>query len=429
MSGSIIKDFRELAGDILVSVKDLLRLTNTRSVNDFNKAARQNELTTYSLVSENVSAEIYKRLSAGLEAQLLANIESIVNNAVLADPTKAVDFVKHNFTNNGDMTDKIRSAVTDISDHLSETVAISDLSISFNNSLKEASVIIGGKDSHDSALVNRMYTGKIDTLNKAVKQTTKKFDARKSLGDLSKKEYNKNIKDLKREEQNERDAANTTVNRFEINKDALDKQAIQLPGHFHTISIKFTGGPDAKINRLEMTVFIRTQIIAVEASKIIEAIGSAKGRSMFNSYLEWRAGSNGFFKGFLMNLKEVQKQVDRDTSKDMTDRILGSLLTKGGFTRPKMLGEITEFKNYNLVLSTDDADRLFREQGLNLSRAADLKKVFNGLNILALVIVDEVKGRAIFYESSDPANMAIISFKSLAEAEKLTALFSTINRG
>lgn len=422
---SIIKDVREFAGDILVSVKDLLHFTNTRSVNDFNKAARQNELTTYSLVSENVSSEIYKRLTGGLEAQLLANIQSIISNAILSDPVAAVDFVKNNFTNNGDITDKLRGAVSDISDHLSEGVSFAEVSFTFGNSLTE-SVTIGGRDDANK----KRLTDSKKIFDKQVKNEKKL--QKEVIGNLKGHgASDKTIKALKQTSDKEIDLTKSSKtfssSKFEVNPEALDRQAISLPGHFHTVQIKYTTVA-GKADKLEMTVFIRTQIIAVDASKIIEAIGSTKGRSMFNSYLEWRAGSNGFFKGFLLNLKEISRQVDRDTSKSMEDRILGSLLTKGGFTRPKMLGEITELKNYNLIISTDDADRLYRENGLNLSKAADLKKIFNGLNILSLVVIDEVKGRAIFYESSNPTSMAVISFKSLAETEKLASLFATINR-
>lgn len=423
---SIIKDVREFAGDILVSVKDLLHFTNTRSVNDFNKAARKNELTTYSLVSENVSAEIYKRLTGGLEAQLLANIQSIISNAILSDPVAAVDFVKNNFTNNGDITDKLRGAVSDISDHLSEGVSFDEVSFTFGNSLTEASVIIGGRDdANRKKLVDgkKIFDTEVKIAKKLQNDNINKLKAQGAPAKV--------INDLKKTSSDSIDLVSSKQSfssvKFDVKPEALDRQAISLPGHFHTVQIKYTTVA-GKADKLEMTVFIRTQIIAVDASKIIEAMGSTKGRSMFNSYLEWRAGSNGFFKGFLLNLKEISRQVDRDTSKSMEDRILGSLLTKGGFTRPKMLGEITELKNYNLIISTDDADRLYRENGLNLSKAADLKKIFNGLNILSLVVVDEVKGRAIFYESSNPTSMAVISFKSLAETEKLASLFATINR-
>lgn len=424
----MIKDFRDAAGDILVAVKDLLHFTNTRSVNDFNKAARKNELTTYSLVSDNVTSEIFSRLSAGLEAQLLANIKAIVTNAVLADPGKAVDFVKNNFTNNGDMTDKLKSAVTDLSDHLNEGLSISEMNISFNNSLTEADISIGGRDDASKGRINDTYSTNrtandisIKDKNKKYKKATKHIDKKSDKYTISKLNHDAEINSINA-------AVDYNETNFKVNAAAIDRAAVQLPGHFHEFSIKFTSLA-GRVEKLDVTVFIRTQIIAVESSKIIEAIGSTKGRSMFNSYLQMRASGNGFFKDFLLNLKEIEKQVNRDTSKNMTDRILGSLLTKGGFTRPKMLGEITEFKNYNLILSTDDVDRITREQGLNLSKASDLKKIFNGLNILSLLIVDEVKGRVIFYESSNPANMTVVSIKTLAETEKLSALFSTINRG
>lgn len=426
---SMIKDFRDSAGDILLAVKDLLHLTNTRSVNDFNKAARQNELTTYSLVSDNVTSEIFSRLSAGLEAQLLANIKAIVTNAVLADPNKAVDFVKNNFTNNGDMTNKLKSAVSDLSDHLSEGLSISEMNITFNNSLMEADVTVGGRDDFNKNKINSSNSNIQKATAMSHKQIDKNFDNKMKYKGIKKSsntyKFEKFKKDTDQELQNA--AINKTDIGFKANSQATNAPTVQLPGHFHEFSIKYTGIEG--VGKLDVTVFIRTQIIVVESTKVIDAIGSTKGRSMFNNYLQMRASGNGFLKGFLLNLKEIEKQVNRDTSKDMTDRILGSLLAKGGFTRPKMLGEITEFKNYNLILSTDDVDRLAREQGLNLSKASDLKKVFNGLNILALLIVDEVKGRVIFYESSDPANMTIVNIKTLSETEKLNALFSTINRG
>lgn len=168
--------------------------------------------------------------------------------------------------------------------------------------------------------------------------------------------------------------------------------------------------------------------MAIESSKLIDAIVSSRNRSNFYSYLKWRAGASGFFKGFVLNLTEIEKQIKRDTSKDLSERILGSLLSKSGFTRAKAFGDITELKNFVLVISKEDSDRLITDHNLNLSKPTTLTQLFKNMNILSLMIVDETKMRVTVYESDNPTEMTVLSTADLNDATRLARLFQSVNR-
>jgi hypothetical protein len=93
-----------------------------------------------------------------------------------------------------------------------------------------------------------------------------------------------------------------------------------------------------------------------------------------------------------------------------------------------MLGEISELKNYNIILSADDADRLSREYNLNLTKPNALKTVFSNMNILSLMIVDEAKGRVVIFESDRPTEMNVISLSDLTKQDRLEKLFRNLGQ-
>lgn len=199
----------------------------------------------------------------------------------------------------------------------------------------------------------------------------------------------------------------------------------RIPGHFHTLQIPYIDSRGVA-STLVITLFIRVSVIPAESEQIVDVLASARNRDNFFNYLEHRAGNTSFFKGFVLNLREIKKQIKRDTSKDLAERLLGSLLSKGGFTRPKALADITEFRNFVLVISTDDADRLNREHGINLTKSSGLNTVFKNLNILSLMVVDEVKNRVSLYESNRPAEWTTFAINDMRDVDRMARLFQNM---
>jgi hypothetical protein len=108
--------------------------------------------------------------------------------------------------------------------------------------------------------------------------------------------------------------------------------------------------------------------------------------------------------------------------------MLSSLLTKSGFTQPKILERFTELKNFSLVITKDDADRLLTEHNMSVTKPSTLKQIFGNMNILSFVIVDTSKMRVMIFESDNPTEMSVISYADLNDATRLARLFQNINR-
>ena len=208
----------------------------------------------------------------------------------------AQQFLLNNFTNNDDATVKLRNSIRDVTDVLGESgIEVPELNLIFEN-------------------------GNSLSLTEAPARTAKNFKASKPIlrgKENNDPELNKTLK-----------PGGRIVGTYGINRDDSTnmpnfRDSLRIPGSMHNVAITYFD----KQNRPEtihLAIFIRVRIIPVDSTKLIEAMASAKARGMFQSYLTWRAGLSPFFKGFIMNLAEIKKQVKRDTSKDLTERIRGS---------------------------------------------------------------------------------------------------------
>ena len=381
---SLIGEVKDAVSTILDSFRELLGFENSRDFNDIKKRAKENELTLYTLISDNVPSEIYARLANGIEAEVVSAINAIISSVVTFDANAAHKFIMNNFTNNQDIVSKIKTGVRDISDSLGENVDIklSDIKITFSEA-----------DSNDPKIIQGNAHFNRDIPNSGINTVTKNFHA-----------------------------AGITTNDLHVH----ERDALRVQGNYHTITITYADKQGVTRN-IQITIFISVRIIPIESTKIIETIVSSRNRSNFYNYLRWRAGSTSFFKGFLVNLTEIEKQLKRDTSKDLAERMLGSLLTKSGFTQPKILERFTELKNFSLVITKDDADRLLTEHNMNVTKSSTLKQIFGNMNILSFVIVDDSRMRVMIFESDNPTEMSVISFADLNDATRLARLFQNIN--
>lgn len=378
---NLIKELRDSAAEILNAFSDLISNGKSRDFNDINKRARENELTLYTLVSENVPVELYTKISMGLEQQVLNSIRSILSTTVNTHPMLATKFVLNNFTNNADVLSKLKNDVTAVGDSLGENVAV-DLD------LRGVNLIFNENDSSPVA----RHT------------------------------------DLRRHPATrERRLDGETEIETSIALDKGEKEAMRIPGTIHHIDVKYTS-TNNEVLVMRLAVFIRVRIIPIESKKIIDTIVSSKERNNFFAYLKWRAGKQSFFRDFVVNLNEIHKQVKRDTSQDLEDRILGSLLSRGGFTRPKALSDSTELKNFILVLSNEELERLSVEHSINILKGPTLKQIFTNMNIMSLMVVDNIKKKVYLFESDKPTEMTVISLADMSDAMKLAKLFQNINK-
>lgn len=375
---SIVKELKDAVSTVLTPIHDLLNLAGTRSITDINKAAQKNSLTLFAVCSNSVTPQVYHGLVNAVEAHVANSLNQILAASIAANAQDAVDFVRNNLTNASDAEDALKKGIQGISDGLSEGgFLLENLEIDFEGTkydlLSEAPQSDRKVVDHAVALAGRGETGQV--------------------GDMH----------------------------------ALNLEASRIPGHSHMVSVPFTQA-NGEVSQISLTVFVRVSIIPAEADQIVDVLASARNRNNFYNYLEHRAGNTKFFSGFVLNLREIRKQIKRDTSKDLTERLLGSLLTKGGFTRPKMLSDITEFKNFVLIISSDDADRLNREHGINLTKSSGLNTVFSNLNILSLMVVDEVKNRVSLYESNRPAEWTTFAVNDMRDVDRIARLFQNMNR-
>ena len=169
-------------------------------------------------------------------------------------------------------------------------------------------------------------------------------------------------------------------------------------------------------------------MMRVEADKIIDIIGHTKDRSLLYNYIKLRAGKNEFWRDFVLNLKEIDKKVERDISSSQEDRLLNSMMRKGGVLSPQLFADISEAKYYILALDKTDVDMLLEKYEFDIRKTNALHALFDKYNILAFVISDQIKKEVMIYNSDDPTNYEIISIAHNSDLERMTSMFSSLAR-
>lgn len=397
---SIANEVKDGVDLVLNTFKDVLGINATsRDFNDINKKARENELTLYTLASDNVPSTIYGAVSDAISYQVLSSIRHILSNTILTNTSDVTNYISANFTNNSELVNKLKSSVSDISDSLGENISIDISNINFELNegpkLKMAAKAVGtaAYAAIDNPLVQ---AGGTKLLKNAVDKHYDNSKRNITLGGERDKSFNDE-----------------------------DKKSLKIPSKLHTIEINYTTA-SGEVKNITLTLALSVKIMTVDSVKLTEALVSAKERNVFYSYIKWRANSNRFFKDFILNINEINKQVRRDTSKDLADRILGNLLSKSGFTRPKALAENTELKNFIVIITTEEVEKLKLDYRIDLTRGPGLKTIFNNMNILSLVIYDEVRERLIMFQSDKPTEMNVLSLSDLVDSNKMAKMFKLI---
>ena len=212
--------------------------------------------------------------------------------------------------------------------------------------------------------------------------------------------------------------SNLSISMAEASKSGLSRKSLSenhgieanATSNTHTINtiVEVPSSDGEDILEITVKITVVTNIMEVPQDILLSGMASAKNRGMFVDYIKGTAPKGKFFKDFIMSLGELQRQVKRDTSKNIHERLIGSLLSKRGLTKPIFISDATETKTFTLIIDKEDADMLASEYNINLTRGSDLRKIFDNMNVLMLVVIDESRSRATIFRSSNPSRSTIM---------------------
>jgi hypothetical protein len=196
-----------------------------------------------------------------------------------------------------------------------------------------------------------------------------------------------------------------------------------------TASEVYHGSYNGKDFSLGVTFTTKVNMVPVESDKLLDIIGNTKSRSMMFNYLQLKAGTISFMKGFLMNLKEIDKEVQRNVSDSLEDRILSSMSSTGGFITPKFFSTLAEARHYVICLEKSDVDTLKSQYNFDLKKPNALHLLFDRYSILSLVVVDTVGKNITFYDSDNPLRGIVYNYEKDVDPTNALSVFSKMLRG
>lgn len=378
----MIKDVQNVYKDLVGSIRGLFSISGVRSFNDINKEASKYTLELYVLASDNIPVESYKGIAEGVMNKYHALLNVIFQNYVGDNIGEAIDYVLNNLsgqTLRGTVADKVRDSYT----ALGEAAASQGI-----EKVEQVKVVFdeakfGGKGMRvyhaDDETGENMMVGNKVAANASFGASTVKHDSN------------------------------------ELTNTATRQVQLQLQGR------------DSESRLVTMTIAFNIRVItlSVPSEKLVSALISARDRDILEDYLKLRARKTNLV-GMLLNLKELHNEAKRDTSSDLSDRILSELLSKRGLVAPTLFTRLSEFKNFTVVLDITDTDRFYRSAGTQLVSSANLAKVFKNFNILSLVVMDTASGRATMFDSDRPTRAMVVDIRSFSKRGQGVEMFERL---
>lgn len=466
----IYKDTKSIWNDISEYIP--LVSGNGRAINDLNKAANKNTVTLYAILSDNVPAPVSSIIAKNIYIKYSAAILTILQNTILKDPKEADKFFEKKFAYKDSQVQGVVDTVlgSTMVENLLQTIDESNMFDLIDNiiineepvsktSLTEARLTPKQNNlkpnAADLALaaeiknVNRLSStsGKANSLDFDVDRLTRdaEREAKAELAAEAEAQRMELLKHTNRREElkmsnaelasKQKRIMDSTVNlRVEEVRDSYfggDKshnaQYLNFGGH---ISASF------KVFNMQMTPVLinisfnmHVKMMRIESHKIAEVIKSTRERDNFFQYLKYRAGGSHFFKDFILNLKEIEKEVERKTNANLADRILNDMIRTSGLITPKILGDISETRHFILVLDKSDADNLRRMERIDIESRGPLEKLFSSLRILSLFICNADRSEITMYDSNDPAKFDIQNYARLTNESDALKRFIANMRG
>lgn len=356
---------KELRGFLdLVLPSSVKNYLGRGAIGDINKASGKMSLELFGVYSDNIPDETAMIVKKALESKYAAIVAELISELANEAAVNRVNPIELVGAKLGNRNYNLRSSIADRSStNFGESAAAA---ITFNeNSL-------GGKEKS-------LLEAKGDT----------------SMSDHSGTHFNQPIQVIGKEHghlhRSNGDVAVDDHGRIPRNKDGSASTVEDI----QTLALSFT---------------VKVSLLALEASKLIETIGTARDRSMLFNYMKLRASVSSLWKGFILNLREIDKAVKRDVSNDVSDRILSDMMRMGGFLVPEKFSEIGEAKYYIMILEQSDIDALRSQHNFDIRKPSSLHLIFSRYNILSLVTVDTSKKTMLMYDSDNPLRGSMYNY-------------------
>lgn len=432
---------------------------DTSKITDINTKSKEHSVDLYCVCSDNVSDVVKGILARNLQVKYVAALMVILQNVILKDPKNISKWTQNKIAN-----DRVKGLLKDIvpdaeSNAIVESVLenlepiMNSLKISDSHTLNEAQ----SKLARDHKLATRPIrhmpanatfelADRINRQNANTQQAAQRLvdndeihqaasHAVRAKMDLDNEKHiaasNQNTADVLA--QNARVAKHLSAQDFVVDVIADHNLQTGKSGGLHNddylefgtlikVGMQYIDGTGV-VRTAHIAFNVHVNMVIAEFDKIKEAIISTKDRDTFFQYLKWRAGHASFLKDFTLNLREIDKEVERDTDSSIQGRIMSDMVRNSGFLTPKILSDLNESRHYALALDKGDVDMLKRDSKFDIQARAGLNKVFEKLRILDLIIVNSDRSTLTFHDSSDPSKYDVKDYKKITNDDDLMKRF------
>jgi hypothetical protein len=428
-------------------------------ITDINKEGNKNTFNNFCICSESIPDSLKAIISKNISFKTLSTIAAIVSNVAESDADEAINWFNKRLANT-DIDSKVQNYMDsvvgstiyesaselglnvttlneavphrDIKNTLKNTQLVRDtssyVSKASDNELQNTAMINDTELSRLNAIPNNRKTARdyhdINTYTMSNRMINNELERRQAEaeGAATEQERIRRRDDDTNYNYNQQ-MRNTRSDVSFLQKTAVPRiktaQEVHHPAKDYFLgatklimSIPVVNKKTGTRTDINLLANIRTMLVDVEQTKLLPVIGDLKQRDNFYNYLRWRAGGASFARDFILNLDEIDKDVHRNTSMNLRDRILADMIKTSGVTAPRFWGKLAETRYFTLVLDKSDVQILREKYRIDIENQSGLNRVFNNLRLLSLVIVNQDRSELTFYDSDNPRNLNVISYKA-----------------
>lgn len=291
--------------------------------------------------------------------------------------------------------------------------------------------LIGDMSHHDNVFNQyhnqRMASAKAQEdywKNRAANEAKEKMlQAQIKAGDAARKEYEKDLQLRSTHNYGGSDNAKAFFKDQLLSSDI--KKANELQPTNMAVSFKVITGNN--VDTLTGIVGVKAKIYPVESTEILNRIADKyQDSNWLFRFIRASTGELSFWKDIIFSLDKIKKSAVNVAKGSPNARLFQLLERRAARNNAKFFKSNDANPITTLVISQDEVEYLKKYKGVNLNNPGTVNTIFNGYNLMGLVITNDAADYADFLFDDGSGNFARLSYKSLERENKDDSDFKKI---
>ena len=267
-----------------------------------------------------------------------------------------------------------------------------------------------GREAYEKDLQAQIAAG-----NAARKDYERSIQDQIAAGNAARREYEKDLQLRRTHNYGGSDSAKDFFKDQLLSGDI--KKANELQPTNMAVSFKVITGDN--VNTLTGIVGVKAKIYPVESTEILNRIADKyQDSNWLFRFIRASTGELSFWKDIIFSLDKIKKSAVNVAKGSPNAKLFQLLERRAARNNAKFFKSNDANPITTLVISQDEVEYLKKYKGVNLNNPGTVNTIFNGYNLMGLVITNDAADYADFLFDDGSGNFARLSYKALERENK-----------